>query len=112
MKHFKQLIPFIIIFIFIACADETTSPQTGTISVSVVDGNTPVPNQEITLMPDSLVKRTDKNGNCIFEVEEGHYKVKANVPGPGPAGYHYNETVTIKNNETVKIKLKACIPCV
>ncbi len=112
MKHIKYLILFIILFIAFACVDEATSPQTGTIIVSVVDGSTPVPNETITLLADSLVKITDKDGICKYEVSPGNYFVNAQLPGPGSKGYIYHIPVEIKRGQTITIKLIACLLCV
>ena len=109
MSILKYLIFFILILT--GCTQETTTPFTSTIIVSVVDGNTPVPNANITLLPDSLVKTTNANGICKFNVSPGEYYVNAHLPGPGPTGYYYNKLVEIKNEQTITVKLKACLSC-
>ncbi len=112
MKRIKYLLLFTLLFIASACVNQSTPPQKGTIIVTVVDGNTPVPDETITLLPDSLVKTTDENGICKFEVSPGNYFVNAQLPGPGPKGYVYHIPVEIKKGQTITIKLKACLLCV
>ncbi len=113
MKYFSCFVFFVLIILVSSCDDEPTKVQTGVIYVTVVDeGNSPVPNEKIIILPDSLVKYTDANGICKFEVEPGDYYVNANLPGPGPAGYYYHKLVVVKSNETIKVKLLACLSCV
>ena len=113
MKYFSFLLFFVLIILSSSCHDEPTNVKTGTIYVSVVDEfNSPVPNKKITIMPDSLVKYTDANGICKFEVDPGDYYVDAHLSGPGPAGYYYHKPVVVKSNETIKVKLYACLSCV
>ena len=103
---------FFLLFLFVSCED-STSIETGTIYISVVDtGGGPVPNKEIIIMPDSLVKTTNVNGVCLFELKPGNYYVTAHLSRPGPADFFYNELVRIEKNKTLKIKLTTCPSCV
>ena len=113
MKYFGYLLFFVLIILVLSCEDEPTEVKTGTIYVLVLDeSNSPVSNEKIIIIPDSLVKYTDANGVCKFEVEPGDYYVNAHLPGPGPAGYYYHKLVTIKSSETIKLKFLACLTCV
>ena len=112
MKYFSYLLFFLLIILISFCDDEPTKVKTGIIYVSVVDeNNSLVPNEKIIVTPDSLVKYTDANGICKYEVEPGDYYVNAHLPGPGPAGYYYHKLVMVKSNETIKVKLLACLSC-
>jgi len=98
----------------ISCKKEPTESKLGIISVTVVDNDseeTPVPDVEITITPGDLVKKTDANGNCSFEVDPGSYYVDAEVCCVGPGFIEYHEPVTVVENKTVKVKLTACLSC-
>ena len=113
MKYFSCLLFFVLIILISSCDHEPTKVKTGIIYVSVVDEyNSPVSNKKIIVMPDSLVKYTDANGICKFEVEPGDYYVNAHLSGPGPAEYYNHKLVVVKSNETIKVKLLDCLSCV
>ena len=118
MKHkFRSIITALFFFLFlisISCDDTTTESQTGVISVQVVDNDpntTPVADVEITIAPINLVKRTDANGICNFEVEAGDYFVDAEVCCLGPGNIPYHEPVNVIENKTSKVTLQACLSC-
>ncbi len=112
MKYFSCLVFFVLILLVSSCDDQPTKVKTGVIYVSVVnERNSPVPNEKIIIVPDSLVKYTDANGICKFEVEPGDYYVTAHLSGPGPADYYYHKIVVVKDNETIKVKLVTCLSC-
>lgn len=118
MKHLvKILISVLFYFIFfnsISCSDATTDSNLGKIAVMVVDNDvngTPVPDVEITVMPINFVKMTDANGICNFEVEPGNYFVDAEVCCAGPGNIEYHIPVEVLENNTVDVKLLACLSC-
>jgi hypothetical protein len=88
--------------------------QTGIISVSVVDNDpdeTPIPDVEITITPGNIVKMTDANGLCNFELDPGDYYVDAAVCCIGPGNIHYHELAKVSANETKEVKLVGCLRC-
>lgn len=108
----KTLIASFLLIILIVSCDNSSSIQTGTIYVTVVDyGNAPVSNIKITILPDSLIKTTNANGICKFELEPGSYFVTAHLTGPGPADRFYKELVEVERYKTVKVKLTTCPNC-
>ena len=103
----------VLLFLLFACSESTNS-EMGTISVYVVDNDpneTPIPNAQITLIPDSLVKETNENGFCSFNVDPGDYFINADLCCIGPGFIHYNEPVTVLRGENKDIKLIACLRC-
>ena len=118
MKHLvKIFIPvlfYFLIFNSISCSDATTDSRSGKIAVLVIDNDvngTPVPDVEITVMPSDIVKMTDANGICNFEVEPGNYFVDAEVCCAGPGNIQYHIPVKVIENNTADIKLLACLSC-
>ncbi len=89
-------------------------PAMGTLLVRVLDSDlaeTPVPDVEITVTPDSLVKTTDSNGKAMFDVPQGTYYVNADVCCIGPGFLHYHIPVIVREKDTVTVKLRACSMC-
>jgi len=113
----KYLISVLFYFLFfnsISCNDATTDSRSGKIAVLVVDNDvngTPVPDVEITVTPIHFVKMTDVSGNCYFEVEPGNYFVDAEVCCAGPGNIKYHIPVKVIENNTVDVKLLACLSC-
>ena len=108
----KTLISLFLLLILFASCDNPTTIQTGTIYATVVDyGNAPVSNIKITILPDSLIKTTNVNGICKFEIEPGSYLVTAHLTGPGPADRFYKKLVEVEKYKTVKLKLTTCPYC-
>ena len=104
----------IILLLFLFTCSESTNSETGTISVYVNDNDpdeTPVPNVQITLLPDSIVKETNENGFCSFKVEPGDYFINAEVCCLGPGFIHYHEAVTVQKGKNQEVKLMACLRC-
>ena len=100
--------------LFISCNKED-EPKTGIISVFVVDNDsvkTPVADVEITIMQKGIIKKTDANGFCSFEVAPGDYFVDANVCCAGPGFIQYHKPVTVVEGETTQVILLACLMCV
>lgn len=99
----------------ISCNKKPTESNMGIISVTVVDNDaeeTPVSNVEITLTPGGdLVQMTDGNGICSFEVNPGNYYVDAKLCCAGPGFIEYHEPVSVVDNETVDVRLVACLRC-
>lgn len=104
----------IILSLFIFSCSESTNSETGTISVYVNDNDTnetPVPNAQITLMPDSIIKKTNETGFCSFKVDPGEYYINADLCCVGPGFIHYHEAVTVQKGENQDVKLTACLSC-
>jgi len=99
----------------ISCNKKPTESNMGIISVTVVDNDaeeTPVSNVEITITPGGdLVQMTDVNGICSFEVNPGNYYVDAKLCCAGPGFIEYHEPVSVVDNETVEVRLVACLRC-
>lgn len=116
MKKYSKYI-YLAFFIFLVfqlvyCNKDPMESKSGVISVSVIDNNTeetPVPDVEITITPGNIVKTTDANGLCSFEVGPGEYYVDAEVCCIGPGDIQYHELVAISENETTEVKLLACL---
>ena len=114
---FKIITSVLFYFLFInliSCSDATTDSRLGKIDVLVIDNDvngTPVPDVEITVMPIHFVKMTDANGICTFEVEPGNYFVDAEVCCAGPGNIEYHISVEVIENNTVDVKLLACLSC-
>lgn len=118
MKLFIRLIYpiFLIFFIFhsISCNGKPTELNMGIISVVVVDNDveeTPIPGVKVTIGSGDLSQVTDINGICNFEVSSGSYYVDAKLCCRGPGFIEYHEPVTAVDNETVEVKLVACLRC-
>jgi len=114
MKRLSWLGLFFLIII--SCKENTTKVETGTVLVKVVDlDGTLMANETITLKQENsesgLVKKTDKEGICRFNVKPGKYYVNAHLPGPGPSGKFYHTLVIVKENEMSQITLEACREC-
>jgi hypothetical protein len=105
---------YVLVFNFISCDDSTTESRLGLISVLVVDNDsiaTPVPNVEITVTPIDIIKMTDSNGTCNFEVKPGNYFVDAEVCCQGAGNFEYHVMVNVVENKTFNVKLLACLNC-
>lgn len=105
---------FLILLILSPSCTESTNPQTGTISVYAKDNDpkeTPIPNAQITLIPGNIVKETDENGLCSFNVEPGDYFINAELCCVGPGYIHFHEEVIVKKGEVTKVELTACLSC-
>ena len=118
MKHIiKIIIPvlfFFLLFNSISCDDSTTESSLGIISVVVVDNDSsgsPVPDVEIIVTPINIVKVTDSNGTCNFEVKPGNYFVDAEVCCLGSGNIEYHVQVSVVENKTSNVKLLACLSC-
>lgn len=110
MNLFILIIFISVIFFQVSCTDKSS----GTLSVSVVDndpGETPIPDVEITITPGNIVKMTDANGLCSFELNPGDYYVDANVCCAGPTNIYFHELAKISANETKEVKLVGCLMC-
>jgi len=109
-----SLLFYFLLFISISCDDSTTESRLGLISVVVVDNDsiaTPVPNVEITITPIDIIKMTDSNGTCSFEVKPGNYFVDAEVCCQGTGNIEYHIPVNVVENKTSDVKLLACLNC-
>lgn len=104
---------FFVLFTLISCNTTSVESNLGTISVKVVDSDstTPIPNIDITITPENLVKKTDEKGVCTFSVKPGDYYVDADVCCAGPGPIHYHEPAAIVQDKTVEIKLVGCSMC-
>jgi len=114
IKVIYSVFLFFFLFIFVSCSEEPTESKTGKVSVSVVDNDmdaTPVPDAEITVTPGGIVKKTDANGLCSFELNPGDYFIDAELCCIGPGNIQYHEPVVVVQNETVEVKLIACLQC-
>ena len=114
MKLIYSVFLIFLLFYLVSCNNEPTESKTGIISVSVIDNDpeeTPVSDVEITITPGNLVKQTNANGLCSFEVDPGAYYVDADVCCVGAGYIHYHEPVTIVENETTELILVACLDC-
>ena len=101
------------LFLLLSCSESTNS-ETGTISVYVVDNDlneTPIPNAQITLIPDNIVKETNENGFCSFNVDPGDYFINAALCCVGPGFINYNEPASVLRGENKDIRLVACLSC-
>jgi hypothetical protein len=97
---------FIILLLYIFSCSESTNSETGTISVYVNDNDpdeTAVPDVQIILLPDSIVKETNENGFCNFKVDPGNYYVNADLCCLGPGFIHYHKAVTVQKVRTLKL---------
>lgn len=102
------------LFSQVSCTGKPTESQTGIIIILVVDNDqheTPIPDVEITIAPGNLIKKTDSNGLCSFELDPGEYYVNADVCCIGPGYIHYHESVRLLANETQELKLVGCLSC-
>jgi hypothetical protein len=105
---------YFLLFNSISCESGPTESGLGVISVIVVDNDlnkTPVPNVEITVTPINIVQKTDSNGICNFEVEQGNYFVDAEVCCLGPGNIEYHVAVKVIENKTTDVELLACLSC-
>jgi len=96
------------------CDKESADSDQGTLLVSVKDtlaGEPPVPDISITVVPGDIIKQTDSNGKCRFELDPGDYYVDAEVCCMGPGNISYHEPITITSNQTKEITLWACSVC-
>jgi hypothetical protein len=113
----KTIIPVLLCFLFfssISCDEAVTEAKLGVIVVKVVDNDidgTPVPDVEITVKPVDIVKMTNANGICNFAIEPGNYIVDAEVCCAGPGNIEYHIPVEVIENNTVDVKLLACLSC-
>jgi uncharacterized membrane protein len=114
----KNIILIILSTLYLFCitsckvnTEPTQSPE-GYISVTVNDDIVgPVENVKIYIVPDSILQVTNEDGNTLFKVEVGDYFVDADVCCIGPGYIKYHEPVSVVENDTVKIELKACLLC-
>ena len=107
-------VTLLIIFTFLFSCSESTNSETGTISVYVTDNDqdeTPIPNVQVTLLPDSIIKETDENGFCSFNVDPGDYFINAELCCYGPGFIHYHEPVMVVKGENKDVTLLACLSC-
>ena len=114
LKIITSVLVYFLFFNSISCDGVETESKLGIVSVSVVDNDirgTPVPDVEITLTPSNMVKMTDVNGICNFEVELGNYFVDAEVCCAGPGNIQYHIPVQVIENDTADVKLLACLSC-
>jgi len=118
MKYINKLIILVVFYFLlinsISCDDSTTESRFGVISVAVVDNDssaTPVPDVEIIVTPLDIVKMTDSNGTCSFEVKPGNYFVDAEVCCQGAGNIEYHVMVNVVENKTSNVKLVACLSC-
>ncbi len=105
---------FVFGFILLAgCGDEPSRPQTGFISVSVIDGlsQSPVADVEVEIAPNHLIVLTNNDGLAVFEVDAGDYFVNAKVCCLGPGFIEYHVPVTVKDGKTMGVDLEACLAC-
>lgn len=96
------------------CNQDQAESTIGTILVLVVDNGsekTPVADVEIIITPGDIKKKTNTLGMVRFEVHEGDYFVDAEVCCLGPGYIHYHEPVTVTANQSVEVKLLACLRC-
>lgn len=114
MKLIYSVFLVSLLFFLVSCNEISSESKTAMISVSVKDGSsgTPVPDVEITITPDGIMKKTNANGRASFEVDPGDYFVDAYVCCIGPGYIPYHEPITVEANETVEVKLLACLFCV
>jgi len=104
----------LLLFSQVSCTGKPTESQTGIIIILVVDSDpheTPIPDVEITIAPGNLIKRTDSNGLCSFELDSGEYLVNADVCCTGPGYIHYSESVRLLADETQELKFVGCSTC-
>jgi hypothetical protein len=119
MRSYKRVLFIILIisifYVLVSCNDRSLESTTGTISISVVDNdsaNTPIPDVEITVTPGNVVKKTDANGACSFDLPPGDYHIDAHVCCVGPGTIDYYKLVTVLKNEIKEVTLKGCLSCV
>ena len=115
----RKMIPLVFFSSFavllLACADDPSPSDIGTVSVLVLDNLAPadpVADVEITIQPGGLVLKTDQNGLAVFELSPGQYFVDAEVCCAGPGFIEYHEAVTVVSGETTEVLLAACLVCV
>ena len=104
----------LVLFFLIWCNGESTESEIGTISILIVDNDsteTPISGVEITLVPGNIMKTTNENGICIFQVYPGDYYLEADVCCIGPGFIHYHEPVPVLKNEIKEVKLRGCLRC-
>ena len=114
IKIFNSVFLITSLFFLVCCNQEPTESTTGTISVLVVDNDseeTPVADVEITITPGNNTKKTNADGMTSFEVNASDYFVDAEVCCVGPGYIHYHEPVTVTANQSVEVKLIACLKC-
>ncbi|NOZ08092.1 MAG: hypothetical protein GXO91_04330 [FCB group bacterium] len=103
------------LFYFVACNNGPTKPKTGILLVSAVDNDLEEPaikDIEITISPGNIVKTTDENGECLFELEPGDYILDTEVCCVGaPGEVPYQEQITLVENDTVEVILPFCLSC-
>ena len=103
----------ILLLLLLSCS-ESTNTETSTLTVSVKDNdlnNTPVANAQITLLPGNIIKQTNEEGLCIFDMDQGDYFINADLCCSGPGFIHYHEAVTILKGEHKEVTLSACLRC-
>lgn len=101
-------------YFVISCNGKSLESSTGTVSISVVDNdseNTPIPDVKITITPGNMVKKTDTEGLCSFDLPPGDYYINASVCCAGPGNIDYHELVTVVKNETKEVILEGCLSC-
>lgn len=98
----------------LSCSDdETTSPETGTITAVVTDSMVgAVAGVEITLLPLGIVEETGEDGRAVFTVPVGNYFVDAKVCCIGPGWFDYHIAVKVEAGKTVEVEMAACLACV
>ena len=95
------------------CSDDPTEPENGKISALVIDDGLdyPVEDVAITVTPGNIVVKTDGNGVAVFEVPAGRYFVDATVCCAGPGGIEYHIPVMVREGETTRVRMQACLVC-
>ena len=98
-------------FVLVGCSETPEEPGSGTILAVATDPQVgPVADVEVTLVPENLRMTTDQNGLVIFVVPAGDYFVDATLCCIGP-GTQYHVPVTVREGETVRVELGACLTC-
>ena len=115
MKIFLLIVLITILQICTNACKSNTNPiqsEKGYISVRVFDTIIgPVEDVDVYILPDSLIGITNKDGLAFFSIDAGNYFVDAHVCCIGPGFINYHEPVKVAKNDTVKVKLMACLLC-
>lgn len=98
--------------LLLGCEDDGGAPDTGFLSVSVLDqGVGPVSGQAISISPAGMDGETNAEGIATFELAAGEYVVDADVCCVGPGFIQYHVPVTVVAGDTSKVTLDACLSC-
>lgn len=91
---------------------EISSIEEAHIVVYVHWGETPL-QRKIEMLETREVQETNERGMAEFKVPPGNYTVRSyNINRGGPCCGHVDENVTVKANETKKLDVIDCLPCV